>query len=143
MGYSIMDQMTDRSGPIDGVADRSHLLEHNRDALLRGLGPRAGLENMVGLIIDADDALGAALAARIDPDGVARDIAGKTAIPTVLAVMELEEAHALMKGADHPGVADGLLVKAGAGMLRILVIGGGGVTLVHSKVYRQPAAAEA
>lgn len=108
-------------------------------AKLRGAGEDI---DVVAMVIDARDSLGAEIATAIDPEGKAEKIAGASMIPTILMLVPRHLAYLGLRES-HPRIAAGIAVPASRGVVAAITIAAEGITLVHLPVVEPPAAAEA
>lgn len=129
---------------VNGPTERLHLAEANLDliALVLGKAVDAGAvpEQSVVLLLDTRDQVARELAAaiiereeKLDLDQEEARVLGKGQIPTAISVLPLRLA-ALLFGVSHPGVSSGLGRVPRPGRVRVVVVGAGGVTLMHLPV---------
>ena len=127
-----------------GQSERLHLAEANLDliAVVLGKAIKAGaLSNeVVVLILDTRDEVARELATAIidrqgglDLDAEEARVLGRGQIPTAFSVLPLRLAKMLF-AVSYPGVSSGLGRVPPLGRVRVVVVGAGGVTLMHLPV---------
>lgn len=127
-----------------GRSERLHLAESNIDLIAVVLSKAAKAGALPGeevvLLLDTRDHIGRELAAAIiekqgglDLDAEEARVLGKDQIPTAISVVPLRLAEMLFN-VSHPGVSLGLRQVPPPGRVRVVVVGAGGVTLMHQPV---------
>jgi hypothetical protein len=133
----------DRASTEREVADRLHMIRHNEHAIQVMLAQHAhATSDLVVLLIDVRDSMGAMFADVLDPQGQAARIAGADQIPTAILVCTRQEARRLFLES-HPGVATGLGIAPRPGVVPVACIASEGVTLVHLPLRPVPPSASA
>lgn len=127
-----------------GQSERLHLAQANLDLVAVVLGravEAGGLPDQVAvLLLDTRDEVARHLAAAIVErqgglhlDAEEARVLGKGQIPTAISVLPLRLAEMLF-AVGHPGVSLGLGRVPPPGRVRVVVVGAGGVTLMHLPV---------
>ena len=126
------------------TAERLHLAEANLDLIgvVLGKAVDAGAlpEESAVLLLDTRDHVARELAAaiieregKLDLDQEEARVLGKGQIPTAISVLPLRLAEMLF-AVGHSGVSSGLRRVPPPGRVRVVVVGAGGVTLMHLPV---------
>lgn len=127
-----------------GQSERLHLAEANINliAVVLGKAVETGAlpDEVVVLLLDTRDEIARDLAAAIierqgglDLEAEETRVLGKGQIPTAISVLPLRLAEMLF-AVGHPGVSSGLGRVPPSGKVRVVVVGAGGVTLMHLPV---------
>jgi hypothetical protein len=139
--------------PQPDLDRRLQLLQHNRDAAMLMLSSilAGGLavDDVVAIVADTRDSIGGALArAMAERDGASNSDGGRCRAraaddpQTLLACMTTRLAVAIFE-ASNPSVSAGIVQPVVPGRVRVVVVGGGGSTLVHVPIVAVPSAGAA